>query len=352
MDRDSFRRVTRCAILFSLGLESFTGGCARPTESPQSQSGRQFETMVRRFETLGPLVQIPQTLLAADVSLDDSAWVIGVTINGRHRAYRMNGMKLLETHVVNDYFEQTPVTVTYCDLRACVRAFTSPSATGDPLQVRVAGFDDREGLLLELQGQVFAQAGTAPPLDLLQVETMTWKDWKSAHPDTDIYLGREPDPEAQNNRLRNLTLGTTGIRLPQVVSAAGAPLIDAARVIGVSIHGKPRAYRITALSDPRAAVLNDLIDGVPVTITYNHWNDCVRVLTQTEHANQPLAIDLHGWDHGTLQLSIAGQVVSQQSDLSGFEDLDSTTTTWKEWKAAHPDTDVYTGMGLVTQAAD
>jgi hypothetical protein len=352
MYRNGNRRASLCALILGLVVLCSWSGCTKSPDSSQANSGSRFATMVRRWETTGPLVQFPQTLTAEDAEVEDSAWVIGVSVKGRHRAYRMRGMKLLETHVVNDLIEQVPVTVTYCDLRACIRGFTAPNESEVPLTVRVGGFDDRDGLMLTVDGQLFAQAADETPLTPFSVETMSWKEWKSAHPDTDIYMGREIDPEAENNVLRNLAISTPGVKYPAVVSAANARLIDAAKVIGVTIHGKHRAYRITALSDPRSTVLNDVIDGVPVTVTFNYWKGTIRVFTKGEGDHAPLGVGLRGWEKGTMLLTVDGQIVPQDSDQVDLDELETETVSWKEWKTAHPDTDVYTGMELVSQAAD
>jgi len=264
----------------------------------------------------------------------------------------MQGMSMLETHVVNDLIERVPVTVTYCDLRNCVRAFTTATESDDPLAIRVRGFDDRDGLLLEINGDVVPQASETVSIERLAVELSTWKDWKAAHPDTDIYLGRELDPEAENNRLKNMVLNVRGVRGLSVEPAWQAQLIDEARVIGVSVNGRHRAYRVTALCEPRAAVLNDFIADVPVTVTYNHWNGCIRVFTKLDAAEEPLDIGVRGWNNGKLLLEVDDKAVPQDSVELDLERLDAEIVTWKLWKIAHPDTDVYTGIGMTTEGAE
>jgi hypothetical protein len=156
----------------------------------------------------------------------------------------------------------------------------------------------------------------------------------------------------EKNRLKNLVINATGLYRPPIELAAQARIIDEARVIGVSVKGHHRAYRVTALCDPRGTVVNDVIEDVPVTVTYNHWNGTIRVFTKDEVAHEPLEIGIRGWNNGLLLLEVDGQVVAQDSGELNLERLDVEAVSWKKWKAAHPDTDIYTGIGVSTGADD
>lgn len=332
-------------------MSLIVGGCAEHSDHVTATAQR-FEGVIRNLEMLGPLVQNPEVLRADTASIEDKVSVIGVTVNGEHRAYRMLGMSMVETHVVNDVIQSVPVTVTYCDLRRCVRVFSKSGLVDVPLNVRVGGFNDQTGLLLIIDGEVVPQASDSLALKRLDATVMSWKEWKAAHPDTGIYLGREPDPEALNRSLKNLVLNTQGVKRPKIELAAKARIGEATKVIGVSINGNHRAYRVTALSDPRATVLNDVIADVPVTVTYNSWTDCVRVFVNRDADHEPMAVGLHGWEQGRMILDIGGKSVAQDSDKVDLEQLDIETVSWKAWKAKHPDTDIYTGMSQLADGAD
>jgi hypothetical protein len=99
-----------------------------------------------------------------------------------------------------------------------------------------------------------------------------------------------------------------------------------------------------ALSDPQSTVVNDMIAGVPVTVTYNHWHDKARAFTAAD-LDQSLAMGLKGWTFGTMYLSFRGQSISQEeADIPGLTSVKIDRQTWLEWKSKHPDTDVFTGM--------
>src|SRR5262249_40673622 len=74
-----------------------------------------------------------------------------------------------------------------------------------------------------------------------------------------------------------LHFNAPGIDRPPIVAAGDAGLNDNEEVIGVDVRGKARAYRLSALLDRQHHVVNDLIDGVPVTVTYCDLSNCLRV---------------------------------------------------------------------------
>lgn len=137
----------------------------------------------------------PLILRADQVLLPEEEPVIGVALNGRHRAYRIAALTNLRSHVFNDVIDGTPVTATYCDRADCTQVFTAETA-GRPLVMRAEGFDGQ--MMVEVEGQVFWQH-TGHPVDVsLQPEfelslvphvRTSWGKWRDAHPKTDVYIG-------------------------------------------------------------------------------------------------------------------------------------------------------------------
>jgi hypothetical protein len=50
-----------------------------------------------------------------------------------------------------------------------------------------------------------------------------------------------------------------------------------------------------------------------------------------------------GFINGEMWLRVDGRMLPQSSQEIPLTDQTSTFTSWKEWKAAHPSTSVYTG---------
>jgi Protein of unknown function (DUF3179) len=136
--------------------------------------------------------QVPGRAIAAAEAhgLRDADLVIGVTVAGHHRAYPVRGF-WSGSHSVNDLVRGVPITVTYCGLNRCAAVFTGD---GDkPLGVYSAGY--MTVLLLKFGGQVYRQDTLEPfgrgnadpfPFRAFAYELMPWREWREAHPDTDV----------------------------------------------------------------------------------------------------------------------------------------------------------------------
>lgn len=153
-----------------------------------------------------------------------------------------------------------------------------------------------------------------------------------------------------------------GLIQPPTSSAQGSGMRDEDEVIGVEIGGRARAYRIAALGDRANHVVNDMIGGVPVTVTYCNITKCVRVYTDPQ-GTAPLGLSVGGLaiDKGQqMVLKFEGHFYFQKSGKpielgSGqaaipYDLIEPTRTTWKEWVGRHPDTEVYTGIKPGKQA--
>lgn len=128
---------------------------------------------------------------AGAAEIDNEAEVLGLSVGGRHRAYLLASFMGIETHIVNDYLEGTPVTVTYCDRNDCARVFTVEQNRS--ISISLAGWYRNQLTFFDEDRKVhFHQMEGPNPYSDHPFERMTWKEWKTAHPDTDVYVGRLP----------------------------------------------------------------------------------------------------------------------------------------------------------------
>jgi hypothetical protein len=134
---------------------------------------------------------------------------------------------------------------------------------------------------------------------------------------------------------------------PSTVPAASAGLGEDEEVIG----GRSRAYSLKALRNPRFHIVNDLIGGVPVSVTYCDLTDCTQVYTGPGDA--PLQIAQAGLLDRGMVIRIGGVYYEHRTGRAiepsasapplPYEPSPWTRTTWGEWKRRHPATDVYRG---------
>lgn len=140
-----------------------------------------------------------------------------------------------------------------------------------------------------------------------------------------------------------------GLKQPAALPAAEANLPDDARVIGISTAEQSRAYLVTALSAMTTHVINDVVGGIPVSITYCDQTDCTRAFT--DDRTEPIDLFIGGWMSDEMALQFQGQFYLQSADEIPLSDYPFVVTTWQEWRAAHPETDVFTGQTSGARAA-
>ena len=145
-----------------------------------------------------------------------------------------------------------------------------------------------------------------------------------------------------------------GIKNPPIVPAAQSKIADVDEVIGVVANGKPRAYWLKALRYPPWHIVNDIVVGVPVSVTYCDRTDCTRVYTNGQ-TSAPLDVNLGGLYGRQMVVKVAGSLYLQDTGKpfelgAGTPSLPYSNhpwerTTWKEWRLRHPESDVFLGLG-------
>lgn len=154
---------------------------------------------------------------------------------------------------------------------------------------------------------------------------------------------------ALENPMYNSPFLTEGISSPQFTTPVGARIGNTDLVIGLIINDRPRAYPLLSLSYMAGRVVNDSRFGPdgqpqPFTVTYCDMTDCIRVLEPEEAIEaDSLEINTFGLLEGGLALQWHGKPYKQMDEIEGLRNMQYEKMTWGEWKAAHPDTLIYTG---------
>jgi|GEM_PF-1630397 len=138
-------------------------------------------------------LETPTTVPASEANLPDDAEVIGIQVGNRFRAYHLAAMEVPIRHVINDVVNHLPVSVTYCNLTECVRAFVGKSGCR-PLALGLGGLQGGEMVLrwngvsyYQRTGRAVAEGLGELPLQEYPHTRTTWKAWREAHPDTDLF---------------------------------------------------------------------------------------------------------------------------------------------------------------------
>jgi hypothetical protein len=161
--------------------------------------GREAVPFFRKYSSKG--LTTPPALQADKSGLDPKEEIVGVVVGGKARAYRLEALRDRDRHIVNDIVGGVPVSVVFCDISNCVRAYTDQNAT-EPLEVETAGLLDGEmvvkigeSLYMQSTGRpITAEARPAPnsppiPYETSTPERVTWGDWRKRHPESDVFVG-------------------------------------------------------------------------------------------------------------------------------------------------------------------
>ena len=141
------------------------------------------------------------------------------------------------------------------------------------------------------------------------------------------------------------------------------------KVIGVVVNDRPRAYLLGAFDHVERTVVDDVVDGTPVTVTYYPMENIevepekrIRVFVD-RHGSEALTMGLAGVEKGKMMiycnenqyLQMGSRIPvwhdanedgeKQDEEMHLLEDLEFEVVTWSVWKKQHPETDIYRGIG-------
>ncbi len=169
------------------------------------------------------------------------------------------------------------------------------------------------------------------------------------------HVDDEPMTPATEGLSTGLELYRPGIANPVFTTPTDSRLSPDLPVIGIVVEGRSFAYSVAALSMPtdlesvtsmydlaRRHVVNQLIDDMAVTVIYCDLSHCARVLAKDEQ-ERPLEVGIGGVFGKELIVCWNGKQYTQSSAEIPLQDHPFQRTTWSEWFAQHPDTQVYLG---------
>ncbi len=129
--------------------------------------------------------------------MDPNDLIVGISFNGIIRAYPR--WVLVSYHIVNDTINGAPLLVTHCEICSAASAFNptranlmSRSLSFIPCSYRKGTFSicdlQSNSLWHPFSGQALEGPLKGSILDRIPVKIVKWKNWLSAHPDTDVVV--------------------------------------------------------------------------------------------------------------------------------------------------------------------
>jgi len=255
-----------------------------------------------------------ESVEAANEWLPDDELGLGVNFNGEKRFYPF---RILVSHeIVNDFFGDKPVLVTYCPLCFTGIAFDR-EIDGEAVEFGVSGKLFNSELIMydrktqsywpQTLGTAVVGSFTGKKIAKIPTDTTRWSNWKSVHSDTRVlsrdtgffrtYTGNNPygdDGDYTSIGLRFPLAGDIDTRLP-------AQTI----VYGIEINGEFKAYSQNDLAN--LITVEDTLGGESITVEFDSKLGSAKV---TKTSGESVLVE---------------------------------TLFWFAWAAFHPETEVFTG---------
>jgi hypothetical protein len=189
-------------------------------------------------------------------------------------AARFHPIRILTAHeVVNDEVDGTPYALTYCPLCNTAVAFDR-RVEGQTLRFGVSGLLRKSDLVMwddattslwqQITGEAIVGNFAGTQLDLLPTATVTWADFKAAHPDGEV-LSRDTGfgfGYGSNGYVGYTSGPGPYTRFFQDEIDPRFPALS--RVVGVRVGEATKAYPFEVIGEER--VVNDELAGVPITV--------------------------------------------------------------------------------------
>ena len=141
-----------------------------------------------KFVSEGTVVH---TLVAGkEQSIPDTEPILGVMVDDQPRAYVLQAFSgSVQRSLLHDNSGENPVVVSCCGRTMTIRVFGGGEQPLPMIQLGGWRADQTQELLVN--GQSHSQKSETLPLSELPFEQTTWGAWKTAHPETRVYTGRE-----------------------------------------------------------------------------------------------------------------------------------------------------------------
>ncbi len=246
----------------------------------------------------------------ADKWIQDNELVLAIIYKDVKRVYPLQIMVWHE--IVNDFIAGDPILITYCPLCGSGIAYER-TLGGETVEFGTSGKLFNSNLVMydrktdtywqQIDGKAIVGELTGQELKEISIDTVVWRDWKVAHPDSEVLsqdtgfnrnYGRDPYGSYQEDSFLLFPVEGRDDRVhPKTV------------IFGVEINDKFKAYREDDLKE--TGVIEDEFFGVNIRLERD--------------------------DVGIVKIT----------NLDTGEEIVKERDFWFAWYAFHPDTELYSG---------
>ncbi|MEN7548928.1 DUF3179 domain-containing protein [Rapidithrix thailandica] len=258
-----------------------------------------------------PALHYPPFVKASEARfLTEEDYVIGVEIQGIAKAYPI---RILNWHeVVNDFFAEKAVVITFCPLCGSGAVFASDirqkkrtfGVSGLLYNSDVLLYDqETQSLWSQLKEEAISGTSSGQQLTLLPSLQVTWKEWKQQHPNTlvlSIQTGYQRD---YNSSPYTNYKDSEQLWFP--VPHTNKTFPNKEKVLGIRVNDKYKAYPFSELKKIKQKLIEDEFQGQKLRLHFNRQTQTVTIR-------------------------------NSEGDI-----YPSITLYWFAWYAFHPDTEIY-----------
>ncbi len=298
-----------------------------------------------------PSVDQPKFLSVEEGSRvwSDDDEVIGLVYGGVAKAYPL---KIVDYHhIVNDRFGDEPIAVTRCALCDTSIAYKRIIG-GEETELGVLGtlldsclvLDDRDTNTSwsHVGGDAIEGELVGERLVPIEMEHMTWGQWKVMHPDTLVLSKNTGFFKAYEVNVIEISGYTTNEEIHFPIRVNDTRLHPKTVVFGVKIDDKFKASPKDEVS--KTGVVNDNLGGKDLLVLYDLKTGLVRVFSRKIDGRVLIFEQTDGgvFDRETgSRWNFEGEAVSGVYRGKRLEKLDALESYWFAWAAYYPETDLF-----------
>jgi Protein of unknown function (DUF3179) len=157
-----------------------------------------------------------------------------------------------------------------------------------------------------------------------------------------VPIGNSPPKNSSNPPLVNFPIAKA--------EDVGAQIRDEYFIVGVELNGEARAYPLNMLSRPDHHVIDDILGGEPIAVTWCGLCQSPRVF-ERQVDDKTLTFFVPGELYGENMMmrdvetgsgwpQMLGEAIDGQLAGKSLQQLPSVWTDWKTWRTEHPETTV------------
>jgi len=291
----------------------------------------------------------------------DDDYVVGLGYKGQFRAYPL--WITDNYHIINDRIAGVPVLFATCERCQSGSAFISKigdqavrfSAMGMynaslTMINRRRSKDDAHSLWLHYEGVAIDGPKKGHFLEQIPTYHMTWRRWRTAHPETDVMLPPE-DPhhrDARHGHGREEIFSRPGMDPPLAKTITGRfdhRYPENEMVLGINIDAGIRAYPLLEVKR-QGGVVTDMLGQVPLVVFCGPESDAVTMSAFSRIVSDRVLTfersDEHFRDQQTgSEWTIEGKAVSGPLAGRQLRPVRWQYVRWHAWVYPHPETELF-----------